>query len=364
MTRLLRNPRISASAIGLGILVLGVLSWYIPSGQIEAHNVVHHLHFLPLMAAGMIFGWRGALLCVAFTALVDSAHIWRNWDVAHLEASDQLVELSIFGMAGLIAGILSDRERKQRAKLERATRQLEDVYQELQQNVERLRKAERLYAAGQLSASLAHEIRNPLASISGAAGILKRGHASEANIAECLEIIEKESNRLNKLLSNFLNFARPRAPKFQATDLKPLIGSLTSLTAHDARARDVELHSEIAEHLPEVECDPEQLKQVLLNLLMNAAQASQPKSRVWLTASAEVDRVSVAVRDEGSGISVENQDRIFDPFFTTKENGTGLGLAIASTIIGQHGGLLTARQNVDRGMTFQVDLPRDRSRPL
>jgi signal transduction histidine kinase len=364
MARFLRDQRFQAAAIGFSILILGALSWYIPLGKVEAHNFVHHLHFLPLMAAGMVFGWRGALYCVVFTALVDSAHIWRSWHVAHLEASDQLVEVSIFGMAGLIAGFLSDRERKQRAKLEQATRELEEVYQELQRNVERLRKSERLYAAGQLSARLAHEIRNPLASISGAAGILKRGHASQANVDDCLEIIEKESNRLNKLLTNFLHFARPRAPKFQPTDLATVLDSVMSLTAHDSAMKDVELYSDRPSHLPEVECDPEQLKQVLLNLLINAAQASERPGAVWLAASVAADRVSVMVRDQGCGISAENEDRIFDPFFTTKENGTGLGLAIASTIVGQHGGLLTARQNADRGMTFQLDLPRDRSRPL
>jgi len=364
MTRFWQDQRFKAAAIASSIVVLGVLSWYIPLSKVEEHNFVHHLHFLPLMAAGMVFGWRGALYCVLFTALVDSAHIWRSWSIARLEASDQLVEVSIFGTAGLIAGFLSDRERKQRARLEQATRELEEVYQELQRNVDRLRRSERLYAAGQLSARLAHEIRNPLASISGAAGILKRGHASQANIEDCLEIIEKESNRLNKLLTNFLHFARPRAPKFQPTDLATVLDSVMSLTAHDSAMLQVQLHSDRPLDLPEVECDPEQLKQVLLNLLINAAQASTRSGAVWLATSVATDRVSVTVRDEGCGISTENEDRIFDPFFTTKENGTGLGLAIASTIIGQHGGLLTAKQNADRGMTFQLDLPRDRSRPL
>ena len=106
------------------------------------------------------------------------------------------------------------RSGRHRAELEETTRELAQVNQELRDNLERLAKAERMYAVAQLSASLAHEIRNPLASISGAAGILKRGNASTQNVQECLEVIEKESTRLNKLLANFLNFARPRAPDF------------------------------------------------------------------------------------------------------------------------------------------------------
>jgi signal transduction histidine kinase len=289
------------------------------------------------------------------------AHHWKAWPI---DASDQVIELSIFGAAGLIAGFLSDRERRQRFSLERTKQELENVYYELQQNLERLRKAERLYAAGQLSASLAHEIRNPLASIAGAAGILKRGNASTQNFRDCLEIIEKESQRLNKLLTGFLDFARPRAPRFQQTDLSMVITSVAVLARHAAGASEIELRQEVNGDLPEVECDPEQLKQVLLNLVINAAQASPPGGSVWLSASAAPDRVRISVRDEGSGIPPEKQDKIFDPFFTTKENGTGLGLAIASMIVEQHQGLLTAKKNSGKGMTFCLELPRDRTHPI
>jgi len=226
-----------------------------------------------------------------------------------------------------------------------------------------MKKAERLYAAGQLSASLAHEIRNPLISISGAAGILKRGHGSNENVQECLEIIDKESHRLSKLLTSFLDFARPRAPKFQWTDLTSLIQSVISLAAHASGVEHVELRQLLAENLPEVECDPEQIKQVLLNLIINAIQASPLGGKVWITAESASDHVSISVRDEGRGIEEGTQDHIFDPFFTTKEQGTGLGLAIASMIVGQHGGSLTAKKNGDRGMTFTVELSRSPERP-
>ena len=124
-------------------------------------------------------------------------------------------------------------------------RELAAVNQEMRDNLERLTKAERMYAVAQLSASLAHEIRNPLASISGAAGILKRGNASAENERECLEVIEKESNRLNKLLANFLNFARPRAPRFQPTDLAAVIDSTIALARHSGEASGMEFRRTI-----------------------------------------------------------------------------------------------------------------------
>lgn len=360
----MKDSRWQAGVILATIVVLAVIPWFVSFKHVEAHNILHHLTFLPLMMAGMVFGVRGALLATLFAAAAYAPHVVHHWASWPIDASDQVVELSIFGAAGVIAGFLSDRERRQRSNLERTKRELEHVYYELQQNLERLRKAERLYAAGQLSASLAHEIRNPLASIAGAAGILKRGNASPQNFRDCLEIIEKESQRLNKLLTQFLDFARPRAPRFQMTDLSMLITSVAVLARHAAGASEIDLRQEVNGNLPEVECDPEQLKQVLLNLVINAAQASPPGGSVWLNASAAPDRVRITVRDEGCGIPPEKQDKIFDPFFTTKENGTGLGLAIASMIVEQHQGLLTARKNVGKGMTFSLELPMDRTHPI
>jgi signal transduction histidine kinase len=120
----------------------------------------------------------------------------------------------------------------------------------------------------------------------------------------------------------------------------------------------------VRNHLPEIECDAEQVKQVLLNLLINAAQASLPSSTVQLVASASGNRVTIEVIDQGAGIAPEQRDRIFDPFFTTKENGTGLGLAIASMIVEQHGGVLSVRGNPGPGVTFCLEFPLKRTEPL
>ena len=130
---------------------------------------MHHLNFLPFMMAGMLFGWRGAVKAMIFGILVEAPIIVRHWARWPIDASDQLLELAIFGSAGIIAGLLADRERVQRLRVESTKRELENVYTELRENVEKMKRTERLSAAGQLAASLAHEIRNPLASISGAA---------------------------------------------------------------------------------------------------------------------------------------------------------------------------------------------------
>ena len=302
------------------------------------------------MVAGMVFGLRGALLATAFAALAHTPHLMQIWDFANADAHDQILEMSIFGAAGAIAGALSDRARAQQRELER-------VYRELQDNIGEMKKAERLYAAGQLSASLAHEIRNPLASILGAAGILKRGNSSAENVSDCLEIIETETHRLNKLLGNFLEFARPKAPRIHAADIRPVIDSVVALSTHAAGKKRIEIRQTIDPGLPEVSCDPEQIRQALLNLLINAVQATGDAGAIEASAESINGRVLISISDDGCGLSKEAEARIFDPFFTTKEQGTGLGLAIASKIIEQHGGTLTAKNNAGRGTTFRFDLP-------
>jgi signal transduction histidine kinase len=353
----LKRAPVQAIAIACFILLLGVASLVVPGRDIETHAVLHHLNFLPLMLAGMLFGWRGAAVASLFGALIDApviAHYWRIWP---LDAKDQILEFSIFSAAGLIAGYLSDRERAQRRKVERTQRELQTVYTTLRENIASMKKAERLSAAGRLAASLAHEIRNPLASISGAAGILRRGTASMEYKNDCLDIIDKESQRLNKLLTGFLNFAKPRLPRLQRTDPNAILASVASLALHAAEASRISVLHETLSSCPEIECDPEQLKQVLLNLLINAIEASPLNATIWIRTAVQNDVLAMEVQDQGSGISEEYLDHIFDPFFTTKPKGTGLGLAISSMIVAQHGGSLSFRRNPDCGATFRIELP-------
>ncbi|QNI38395.1 sensor histidine kinase [Edaphobacter sp. 4G125] len=355
--RFLRTPQVKATAIALLIVLLALTTWFTSPRAVALHNVLHHLNFLPFMMAGMLFGWRGAVKAFAFGILMQSPIIARHWSHWPMDAQDQLLELTIFGSAGIIAGLLADRERVQRLKVESTKRELEGVYTELRENVEKMKRTERLSAAGQLSASLAHEIRNPLASISGAAGILKRGNASQENKQECLGILEKESQRLNKLLTNFLDFARPRLPRFQKVDAISLVKSVTVLAKHAAIRQQVEIVDELPDNLPLVNCDAEQMKQVLLNIVLNAIQASPGGGRVVVRAFKIGTILCIDVSDEGSGMSPQDLDRMFEPFFTTKESGTGLGLAVAANIVEQHGGTLRAANNAGRGMTFCVELP-------
>jgi two-component system sensor histidine kinase HydH len=352
----LRDYRSQNLLLAVGVLLLAFSHWLIGGPDKHFNNLLYNVNFIPILVGGMLLGWRTAVFATLLTLVAEMPHLYAYWPNDETYRMDQLFETLSSGVGGVAVGLLASKERRQRSKLEVTTRELAAVNQELRDNLERLAKAEKMYAVAQLSASLAHEIRNPLASISGAAGILKRGNASPENERECLEVIEKESNRLNKLLANFLNFARPRAPRFQATDLAAVIDSTIALARHSGEACGVEFRRTINDPLPEVQCDSEQLKQVLLNLLMNAVHATG-KGEVNLQAYTRDGAAFIVVRDEGAGIPKDQEDRIFEPFFTTKPNGSGLGLAIASKIVEQHGGLLTARNAPGKGLTMVLQLP-------
>lgn len=353
-----RDRRWQAVALAGSIGLLTGVHWLFPQPDKQVHNLLYHFDFIPILMAGMLLGWRVAVVATIVTSAAELPLLWMLWKHDLVYLTDQAGETAVFAIAGIVVGIVAERARGQNIRLQRTTRELASVNEELQQNMAKLRRAERMYAVAQLSASLAHEIRNPLAGISGAAGILRRGNANAENVQACLEIIDKESQRLNKLLSHFLEFARPRTPKMQATDLRSVIDSVTRLAEHSYDAGPVTFEQSIDPALPEITCDSEQIKQVLLNIVINAAQAT-PDGVVELRAWSDREWAFVAVRDHGMGIPDDQKHRIFEPFFTTKENGTGLGLAIASKIVEQHGGQLTADNIPGKGLTMLLQLPVD-----
>jgi len=136
-----------------------------------------------------------------------------------------------------------------------------------------------------------------------------------------------------------------------------VLDSVLDLASHATDGTQIVLRKEVCGDLPKLECDPEQLKQVLLNLVINAIQATNGLGEVVLLSARQNDKILIQVKDEGCGVSSENLDKIFDPFFTTKENGSGLGLSVVHQIVEQHGGLVTAENNRGKGMTFSLWFP-------
>jgi two-component system sensor histidine kinase HydH len=214
-----------------------------------------------------------------------------------------------------------------------------------------VRRSERLAALGQLSAGLAHELRNPLGSIKGSADLLARSASQKDPMAkELAEIISVEVDRTNSLVTRFLDFARPLEPRRELADVTAVIDRAVS------RAK-VDVNRDYSTSLPRLAIDPELMEQVFLNLVTNAAQASAPGDSVTIRTHEVDGQAEVSVIDQGCGIAPDKIETIFNPFVTTKQNGVGLGLAIVAKIVDGHGGKMSVESEPGKGSTFRVLLP-------
>ncbi len=322
------------------------------------HELFQRLYYLPIIYAAIYFGWRGGLAASTISALCYIPHILMMWQHQMPDyAMNQYAEIIVFFLVGTVTGVLADVGRRQRMELEESSQQLAKANRDLQDSFEQIKRADRLSAIGQLSASLAHEIRNPLASIDGAANLVESPQTSEETRRGALAIIHKEIQRLNRLLTNLLDFARPRRPEFQAVEPGRLIDAIITLAGHSAEQKGIAIRKDVSPAVPAFECDPEQMKQVILNLAINAVQAMTAPGEIVLSARQNDSAVTIGVRDQGPGINDEDLDHVFNPFFTTKEAGTGLGLSVVYQIVTQHCGTVKAERNPDRGMTFSVSVP-------
>jgi two-component system sensor histidine kinase HydH len=355
------DRRIQITLILIGIIGTSLGHYLTPPSLILWHNVFQRLYYLPIVFAAVSFGWIGGLLVAFLAGLCYIPHILTMWTNYPGYAINQYAEIVLFFLVGAVTGFLADAQRKKQRELEKAARQLADANRELRDNFERMKRADRLAAIGNLSAGLAHEIRNPLASIEGSAGILEKGKLTGEQRHEFLEIIKKECRRLNRLLGNLLDFARPPVPQQQDVILDPLLESVMRLVAHTASKKNIHIRRNVTPQQLTLVGDGEQLKQVVLNLLLNAIEAMPEGGEIRLSARTEESNLMIEVADEGSGVAAEDLDKIFNPFFTTREKGTGLGLAVAHQIVSQHGGVLQAHKNPARGMTFSIIIPRTQS---
>jgi len=219
-------------------------------------------------------------------------------------------------------------------------------------------RSERLVTVGQLAAGIAHEIRNPLASISGSIELLKQTPQASEEDRTLMTIVHREITRLNVLIGDLLDYANPRPPQAVDFDLGVLIDETLQVARGDQAFAHVEVASELAKPLA-IHADPAKLRQVLWNLLRNAADAAaQGGKHVTITARDEASGVTVTVADDGAGIGREHLARIFDPFFTTKSKGTGLGLATCHAIIAELGGRIEVDSELGKGTKMVVRLPR------
>jgi signal transduction histidine kinase len=306
---------------------------------------IHAIHgrfcYIPIVIAAAWFGLRGALLTALFISVAILPYILGS-NLESLALVDEFTEIVFYFAVAMLAGGLVQREFRSRQKAEDMRLQLE--------------RSQKMSLVGQIAAGMAHEIKNPLASIKGAVEILCDDENSEQDRDEFKTIVLKEVKRINASVSDFLEFARPSETRMSELNLAEIVRASIRQVQPQAGERNISLDSTLQDPVP-VKGDGEKIHQVLLNLLLNAVDASADASAVTVTLSTDDERAMIAVEDSGDGIGESDIARVFEPFFTTKSSGTGLGLAIAKNIIDTHQGTITLRNLPDRGAVAEISLP-------
>ena len=365
-----RSPHFWIIAALMTVLTLVYYAGYTPLAHLGGfftdafpHDLHRTLFLIPIIYAAITFRVRGALgasfvfLCVVLPRTFYSPY------------TDPIVRPLLFvlfiAFLGVLTAMLIDRvekEEKAHAELNIAHQELSTYVQQLKESQEQLIQAEKLTSLGQMAASIAHEINNPLAGVLVYTQLLSKKVAGdtlkEEEALDYLSKMESEVSRCSRIIRNLLDFARQTEPMLRLVDINQVIEQVLAMVGHQAQLQNVEVVKEFSPSLPKVMADFDQLQQIFTNLTLNAIKAMPDGGRLTIRSSAVDSEVRIDVQDTGCGISKENMGKLFTPFFTTKAKGkgVGLGLAVAHGIIERHKGRIKVQSEVGKGTTFSVYL--------
>ncbi|MBL8197206.1 MAG: DUF4118 domain-containing protein [Blastocatellia bacterium] len=351
--------RIDEAIILIFIVIMITLLHYstISNESILLHEISQRLYYIPIVYSAYRFGLVGSLLFSLLSGIIYLFHITQHQTSSATTILNQYAEVIMFLVVGVTTGFFADAERQQRQRFEKASEELAKAYQELRNTVDLLVRSARLKSLGELAATIAHEIRNPLSSIKGSIEIVSEEIPLTSPRREFITIIEKEVERLNHLVEDFLKFAKPRPPEKIPANVNELIDSIVKFLSPQAKKRNVKIDTLLEDSLTLIPLDTEQIRQVLLNLILNAIEAMPAGGKVEISSSIKGEFLEISVRDHGTGISLETQQKIFEPFFTTKTDGSGLGLFVAYQLVKQHNGEIELVSASETGSLFLVKLP-------
>jgi signal transduction histidine kinase len=344
------------------------------TGEMGINSNYYPIYFLPVVSAAVYFGPVGTL---AWTAVASLAYIsllfpaLEEYELTSAGAAVLTIRVVFFFIAAILVNRFVMENRRHVERLEALSEKLEETNRQLRRAEAEARRAERLAALGQLSAGLAHEIRNPLGVIKGSAEMLSRKLAdSQPLVAELADYISSEVNRLNALVVRFLDFARPSKLELRPENISEIVDQALESAAASFPNAKVKVERQYAPGLPQIQADRQLCEQVFVNLITNAYQAMDgqagasegaPHGNLRLSIAPEVSNgetgVCVTVEDSGPGVPAELREQIFNPFFTSKKDGVGLGLSIVAKIVDDHRGTIRLDSDTTKGARFRVFFP-------
>ncbi|MCB2141340.1 sensor histidine kinase [bacterium] len=332
------------------------------------HDIYRRILYIPIILAAFWYGWRGGLLCAGLIGASYFPHIFHDWGGGVFNVNlNRTLEALMYLIVGGITGGLIDHLRRANQRLASQSTKLQETMdaltvktREIFETEEQLRQADRLTALGQLAAGLAHEIRNPLGSIRGATEILGDEDTSPDQREEFKRIMIAETDRLDNVLRNFLEYARSQRNGLSSEScrLAPIVNRLLKLMERKLESTRVEIDLS-PEPLPAIAMGEGLMQQILLNLILNSLQAMSGGGtlRIETKNVPTEDKIRLIVADTGPGIPHEVRERMYDPFFTTKASGTGLGLSIVQKVVIGHKGRVWVDENYHAGTRMIIELP-------
>ena len=337
--RLIMPERSTRIRIFIIVFLVGITCFfaYWTGMQHRRHHILYQdLFFLPVMLSGLWFGLRGALatsMSITLVLIPSSIVHWRGFSP---DDFNNIMEMILYNVVGGTLGALRDREKVKERNL---------------------RESESLAAMGRAVSGLAHDIKTPLIAIGGFTSWVKNHTEENSPCLEKLDIVIRETMRLENMVKDMLDFSRPLELHLEDGDIVPDLKECVAILESMAQDRNVTIRIESQEAIPSVLFDPMKIKQALINLIMNAIQASPEGGIVTISSYQKKSHCITDVSDHGCGIPLDKRESIFAPFFTTKREGTGLGLPIAKKIVEAHGGHMEVVDNPEKGITFRIFIP-------
>lgn len=365
----LRNATTGRKILFAGLIiitvVIGGLHHFTPWEFVFFHDTYRRLAYFPIVLGALFFGVTGGMVMAFLSSVAFIPHLMMFSGHGFEAYLSEFTEIFLYLSAGLLVGIITRKETLLRLKYKALSEKLEKSYDRLHKETEQLIEAEEQLALsqkmselGRLSASLAHEIKNPLSSIRGTAEILMDDFPPDHPKHEFAEILLKETTRLNATVEDILSYSREQKGAVEATE--PLASVIRrTITLLDQRLRDKSIQCvEIgADQGDSFMVAGNRLGQVFLNILLNAMDAIDVGGKIVVRVAREKEGCQIAIEDNGPGLSDGEKKKIFQPFYSNKEEGTGLGLVISRKIVGSYGGTIEVTDAPGGGAAFTVFIP-------
>ena len=360
-------------------VIISVLHYTTPTMKWQYHLIYMQSYFIPILIAAFQFGIKGGLLSALLVTILYLPHVMLQWGGLVEANLMRFLQILLFYIIGYLTGFKSQREWEEKKRYQDAAGELEQNLQLLDQQTDtlsnldkQLRQYDRLAVIGELTASLAHEVRNPLGSIRGAVEIMRDEIPEKLKKSDFFQILIEETQRLSTVVENYLQYARRQSPEIKKFDIKETIINAEVLLSRQFTRNNHNLNIQLPDGPCYTNGDPNQLWQILINLLVNADQAMPGTGdivvRLISIGNAKGDEranqdderelwYEISVVDQGIGMTTEQLENIYKPFFSSKSSGTGLGMAIVKRIADENKWKINIQSELDQGTTFQLQLP-------